>query len=140
MFGGGLALGSTLFASGAANYIVDLLPDFSTNFVIIILVISAMSNYITDIVPNTAFVSTFAPIFLLWTKNMGINPIFVILSVSIAGSMDFTLPTGTPPNAIVYKTRYFRISEMVKTGLILETVSLFLWVLYMIFLNGFFNF
>ena len=136
MFGGGLAIGNTLFVSGAAQYIVNLLPSFPTNFILIILIISAISNYATEVIPNTAFVATFVPVFLVMAKSMGINPLFVILTVGVCGSMAFTLPTGTPPNAIVYKTKYFHISEMVKTGIILEIISLILWVLYVLFLSG----
>jgi len=136
MFGGGLAIGNALFVSGAAQYIVNLLPSFPINFVLIILIISAISNYATEVIPNTAFVSTFVPVFIVMAKSMGINPLFVILTVGVCGSMAFTLPTGTPPNAIVYRTKYFHISEMVKTGIILEIISLILWVLYVLFLNG----
>jgi len=49
------------------------------------------------------------------------------------------LPTGTPPNAIVYKTKYFRISEMIKTGFLLKIILLILWVLYVFLLNGFYS-
>jgi len=138
MFGGGLALGSTLFVSGAAQYMVDLLPKFPTNFILIILIISLISNYVTEFLPNTAFAATFVPIFVLLTKSMGINPLFIILSSGICGSMAFLLPTGTPPNAIVYKTKYFRISEMIKTGFVLKIVALILWVLYVFLVNRFY--
>jgi sodium-dependent dicarboxylate transporter 2/3/5 len=137
MFGGGLALGNTLFASGAAQYMVNLLPQFPTNFMLIILIISVISNFVTEILPNTAFTATFLPIFVVLTKSMGINPLFIILSAGICGSMAFLLPTGTPPNAIVYKTKYFRVSEMVKTGIILKLILIIVWVLYVSFLSGF---
>jgi sodium-dependent dicarboxylate transporter 2/3/5 len=136
MFGGGLALGSTLMASGTAQYIVDMLPEFPSNFILVILIIGAISNYITEIMPNTAFVSTFVPIFLVLAKSIGMNPLFIVLTAGICGSMAFLLPIGTPPNSIVYKTKYFRVSEMIKTGLVLEIVSLFIWVAYVYVLNG----
>jgi sodium-dependent dicarboxylate transporter 2/3/5 len=139
MFGGGLALGSTLFVSGAAQYMVDLLPPFPTNFMLIILIIGVISNYVTEILPNTAFASTFVPIFVVLTRSMGVNPLFVILTAGICGSMAFLLPTGTPPNAIVYKTKYFRILDMIKTGVVLEIISLIIWVLYVFLLSGFYS-
>jgi hypothetical protein len=98
MFGGGLALGNTLFVSGVAQYLVDLLPQFPTNFMLIILIISAISNYATEVIPNTAFVSTFVPIFVILTKSTGLNPLFIILTVGVCGSMAFTLPIGTLPS------------------------------------------
>ncbi len=139
MFGGGLALGNILFVSGAAQFMVDLLPQFPNNFMLVILIISAISNYVTEVLPNTAFASTFVPIFVVLTRSMGINPLFVILSAGICGSMAFLLPTGTPPNAIVYKTKYFRVSEMIKTGFLLKIILLILWVLYVFLLKGFYS-
>jgi sodium-dependent dicarboxylate transporter 2/3/5 len=139
MFGGGLALGNVLFVSGAAQYMVDLLPQFPNNFMLVILIISVISNYVTEILPNTAFASTFVPIFVVLARSMGINPLFVILSAGICGSMAFLLPTGTPPNAIVYKTKYFRVSEMIKTGFLLKIILLILWVLYVFLLKGFYS-
>jgi sodium-dependent dicarboxylate transporter 2/3/5 len=139
MFGGGLALGNVLFVSGAAQFMVDLLPQFPNNFMLVILIISVISNYVTEILPNTAFASTFVPIFVVLARSMGINPLFVILSVGICGSMAFLLPTGTPPNAIVYKTKYFRVSEMIKTGFLLKMILLVLWVLYVFLLKGFYS-
>lgn len=138
MFGGGLALGSTLFVSGAAQYMVDLLPKFPTNFILIILIISLISIFVTEFIPNTAFASTFVPIFVILANNMGINPLFIILSAGICGSMAFLLPIGTPPNAIVYKTKYFRITEMIKTGFLLKIVALILWVLYVFLVSSFY--
>jgi len=138
MFGGGLALGNSLFTSGVAQYIVNIFPKFPTNFMFFIFIIGTMSNYITEVIPNTAFTSSFVPIFLLLTKNIGLNPLFVILTVGVCGSMAFTLPMGTPPNAVVYKTKYFRVLEMVKTGIFLEIISLFLWISYVWVLSGFY--
>lgn len=136
MFGGGVALGSTLFVSGVAQYIVNIFPSFSTNLIQIIPAISIISNSLTEFMPSTAFTSTFAPIFLVMAKNIGVNPFFVILTVGICASMTFMLPIGTPPNMIVYKTKYFRVAEMIKTGIILKLILLFIWILYVFLLNG----
>ncbi len=136
MFGGGIALGNMLYVSGVAQYVVNILPSFPTSFMSIILIIGVMSIFLTELMSTTTFVSTFVPIFLVLTKGMGINPLFVALTVGICGSTSFMLPISTPPNTIVYKTKRFRVSEMIKVGFILKIVSLILWVLYMYVLNG----
>jgi sodium-dependent dicarboxylate transporter 2/3/5 len=38
--------------------------------------------------------------------------------------MDFALPVGTPPSAIVFASGYVRIGSMVKGGSILALVSI----------------
>jgi len=137
MFGGGLALGHTLLVSGAAQYIVDLLPGFSNSFILIILVITTMSVFLTEFMSNTAFASTFIPIFLIFAKSLGMNPFLLILTVGVCSSLAFMLPIGTPPNAIVYRIKEVKISDMIKTGVFMNIISILLWSLYVLFLSGF---
>lgn len=138
MFGGGLALGHTLLVSGAAQYIVDLLPTFSNVFILVILLITTTSVFLTEFMSNTAYASTFIPIFLIFAKILGMNPFLLILTVGVCSSLAFMLPIGTPPNAIVYRIKEVRISDMVKTGVFMNIISILLWVLYVLFLSGFY--
>jgi len=137
MFGGGLALGHTLLVSGAAQYIVNLLPGFSNSFILIILIITTMSVFLTEFMSNTAFASTFIPIFLIFAKGLGMNPFLLILTVGVCSSLAFMLPIGTPPNAIVYRIKEIKISDMVKTGIFMNIISILLWCLYVLFLTRF---
>jgi sodium-dependent dicarboxylate transporter 2/3/5 len=137
MFGGGLALGNTILVSGAAQYIVDLLPTFSNSFILVILVVTTVSVFLTEFMSNTAFAATFIPIFLTFAKSLGMNPFLVILTVGVSSSLAFMLPIGTPPNAIVSKVKEVKISDMAKTGFFMNIISIFLWSLYAMLLSGF---
>lgn len=46
-----------------------------------------------------------------------------LYGVTVAASCDFMLPCGTPPNAIVFGTRYVRIRTMAATGAFLDLVA-----------------
>jgi sodium-dependent dicarboxylate transporter 2/3/5 len=45
------------------------------------------------------------------------------------------MPAGTPPNAIAFGTGHLRIMDMIKTGIMLNVVSIILITLMMYFLK-----
>lgn len=135
MFGGGLALGNALLASGAAQYIVEFLPKFNS-FILNIFVIAIIIHILTEFMPNTAVSSTFILVFLLFANSLGMNPLMLILTAAVCSSLSFMLPVGTPPNVIVYRTKYVKISDMIKTGFFIKIISILLWTLF-VFLMGF---
>ena len=47
----------------------------------------------------------------------------VLFAATIAGSCDFALPAGTPPNAIVFASGYVTIPRMAKTGALLDLAA-----------------
>jgi len=137
MFGGGLALGNALLVSGGAQYIVGFLPQ-SNNFILTVFLIASITLVLTEIMSNTAFSATFIPAFLLYANSIGASPMTLVLTAAVCSSFAFMLPIGTPPNAIVYRTKNVKISDMVKTGIFMNIISVLLWVLYVAFLNNFF--
>ena len=55
--------------------------------------------------------------FLLQAKDIGINPLYVMLPVTICASCAFMLPVATPPNAIVFSySENLHIIDMVGTN------------------------
>jgi sodium-dependent dicarboxylate transporter 2/3/5 len=52
------------------------------------------------------------------------------LGASCAGM----LPMGTPPNAIVFASGYIKLNQMIKTGLIMNIISVILITLFSWFL------
>jgi solute carrier family 13 (sodium-dependent dicarboxylate transporter), member 2/3/5 len=53
-----------------------------------------------------------------------------LYGAAISSSCDFMLPCGTPPNAIVFGTRYVSIRAMAATGFVLDLLSAFLVALW----------
>ncbi len=47
-----------------------------------------------------------------------------MIPATLAASMAFMLPVATPPNAIIFGTNRIRIIDMVKTGFMLNTISI----------------
>ena len=77
---------------------------------------------------NTATATIILPFLGSLSKAININPLFLMLPATISVSFAFMLPSGTPPNAIVFASGKVRIKDMAKTGIILNFLGTFLVV------------
>lgn len=125
LFGGGMALASGFQSSGLAVWIgnqlslVDGLPIFLLIFVIV-----AAVNFLTEITSNLATTAMLLPILAPMAVVLDIHPYTLLISATIAASCAFMLPVATPPNAIVFGSGHLRVSDMAKVGLWLNIVSI----------------
>jgi len=55
----------------------------------------------------------------------GYDPIVLLVPVTLAASCAFMLPVATPPNAIVFGSGLLTIPEMVRAGIVLNLISIF---------------
>ena len=73
---------------------------------------------------NTGAAVILIPIAIPLAIGLGIDPILVTMVIAIGVSMDFALPTGTPPSTIAYSTGEVEMKEMLTTGLVLDLIAL----------------
>ena len=59
--------------------------------------------------------------------------------IAIAVSMDFALPTGTPPSTIAYSTGKIEMREMVTAGLVVDLIAIFVVTIIVVWLWGLFG-
>ncbi len=64
---------------------------------------------------------------------MHIHPYSLMIAVALAASFAFMLPVATPPNAIVFSSRYVTIRQMAKTGIWVNLVGAILITLFIMF-------
>ncbi len=128
LFGGGLSLAaafeSTKFAEwlGAQAGALSGLPLWAL-MGIIVLGILMLSELASNVATCTAFLPVAAA---LATGALGVHPLLLTVPVALASSAAFMMPVGTPPNAIVFGTGYVRMSEMVKAGIWLNLLFVFM--------------
>jgi len=126
LFGGGFALAEGIQQSGLVEFIgskLQFLDNLSPWLVLYLLTVSA--TIFTEFTSNTSVATTLLPITAVLATTIHFNPLFLMLPVTIASSCAFMLPVSTPPNAIVFGTRYIPIKTMVGIGTVLVvTVSL----------------
>ena len=125
LFGGGLAIASGFKSSGLAVWIAENLSqlnDFSL-FVILMVVIAAV-NFLTEITSNIATTAMLLPILAPTALILGVHPYILMVGATLAASCAFMLPVATPPNAVVFGSNYLKISDMVRVGILMNIISI----------------
>jgi len=121
LVGGGLALGSGLNDTGVIKIIANYLSVFLKGagvYVIAGAVALITSLSITIFSSLTATATTFVPVTVGLALVLGMNPVPLGIVAGLASCCAFMLPANTPPNAIVYKSGYFKSYEMAKAGIV----------------------
>ena len=135
LFGGGLSLAEGFKTTGLAAWIgsqLSLLDGLSLFLLLFVLV--AAVNFLTEITSNLATTAMLLPILAPLALVIGVHPYTLMIGATLAASCAFMLPVATPPNAIVFGSGYLKIPEMVKTGVWLNIISIILISLIVYFL------
>ena len=137
LFGGGMALAYVVNDSGLAIWLANLVPN-EANLVIVLFIVIALVIALTELTSNLTTTITFIPIIAGIGINIGVNPMLLIVPLTIAASCAFMLPVATPPNSIVYASGYIPISRMVRAGIFLNVIcGLILLAMNVLFPNSF---
>lgn len=130
MFGGGLALAAGMSKSGLAEWLGEaLLPLSAVPLFVVAVALVAMVVLITEFASNVATATGIIPIVGSLVIALGADPILLAMPAALAASWGFMLPAGTGPNAIAWSTGHIKIGNMVKAGLVLDLIGIFLIVL-----------
>jgi sodium-dependent dicarboxylate transporter 2/3/5 len=127
LFGGGLTLAGAVTRTGLAEWLgaslqtVGALPLFA-----LVIVAAAMIIFLTELTSNIATTATFLPVVGAIAIESGYDPIVLTVPVTFAASCAFMLPVATPPNAIVFGSGMLTIPKMVRAGMMLNIVGIFL--------------
>ena len=135
LFGGGLSLAAAMQGSGLTLWIGEKLYALNNvSLILIIITIVFAVNFLTEITSNLATVSMILPILATMSISLGLHPFVIMISATIAASCAFMLPVATPPNAVVFGSGYLRIRDMVKTGIVMNIISILLVSLYVYYI------
>ncbi|MEZ4963168.1 MAG: DASS family sodium-coupled anion symporter [Saprospiraceae bacterium] len=126
LFGGGLSLADALAKTGVIDLIGSQFSGMEKMGFWLILGLTAVSLFLTEVMSNVALVTIFLPVAGGIAQGAGIDPLQVCASVTMAASCAFMLPMSTPPNAIVFASGHIKMSQMVKAGLVLNLITIVL--------------
>ncbi|MGB5629630.1 MAG: DASS family sodium-coupled anion symporter [Woeseiaceae bacterium] len=127
LFGGGLALAGAVTRTGLAEWLGSSLQAVGALPVAAIVIIAAtMIIFLTELTSNIATTATFLPVVGAIAIESGFDPIVLTVPVTFAASCAFMLPVATPPNAIVFGSGMLTIPKMVRAGMALNIVGIFL--------------
>jgi sodium-dependent dicarboxylate transporter 2/3/5 len=78
---------------------------------------------LTELTSNTATAQMILPVAASVSVAIGLNPLLLMITVTLASSMAFMLPVATPPNTVVFASGKLKVSDMVKAGFLLNLAS-----------------
>ena len=134
LFGGGMALAKGFESSGLAEWIGGQMTTLSgLPILILILVLIASVNFLTEITSNLATTAMLLPVLAPMALTIDVHPFVLMVGAAVAASCAFMLPVATPPNAVVFGSGYLRIPDMVGKGLFMNIISIFILTFFCIF-------
>ncbi|XP_076453197.1 Na(+)/citrate cotransporter-like [Babylonia areolata] len=125
LMGGGFALADGCQVSGLSQWVSSHLNAFGdVPPWITALVLSLFIAVATEVTSNAATTTLFAPIAGDLAVQLGVNPLYFMIPVTVSASLAFLLPVATPPNAIVFASGYLRVRDMFLVGLPINIFAL----------------
>jgi sodium-dependent dicarboxylate transporter 2/3/5 len=140
ILGSGIALGGAMIDTGLSTFLAGqmsgllILPPM-----LVVVVIGVIAVLVTMVASNTGAAVILIPIAIPLATGLGIDPLLITMVIAIAVSMDFALPTGTPPSTIAYSTGKVEMREMITTGLIVDLLAVLIITIIVVWLWGLFG-
>lgn len=133
MYGGAIAVATALTETHAAHWLVGaLLTRYELSPFMLLAAMSLVAKVLTEGISNAAAVAVLLPIGFGLGEVYGVDPVFMVYAVAIPSGLAFSLPMGTPPNAICYSSGYYRLRDALKAGLVLNIIS---WIVFLVMLR-----
>lgn len=127
LFGGGFALARGFIDSGLSAYIgTQLAAAKAFSHLGLVGTVTSIMTGLTEFTSNTATTEMMLPIIAGMAKEIQVNPLLLMIPVTLAGSMAFMFPIATPPNAIIFSTGKLSMMEMMKAGIVLNILAIIL--------------
>ncbi|MBA3713610.1 MAG: DASS family sodium-coupled anion symporter [Pyrinomonadaceae bacterium] len=130
LYGGGFALGVLSFQTGLAEAVgrglTGLLPVSGGLGLLFASVLVAV--IVSEATSNTASANMVVPVVIAIARAQGADPLEPALGATLGASLGFMLPVSTPCNAIVYGSGYVPLTRMIRYGILLDVVGVFVIV------------
>ena len=127
LFGGGFALATGFKESGLSEWLGGRLGGLAgLPPVAIVLSVCGGMTFLTELTSNTATTEMILPVLGSLGVATNLDPLLLMIPATLSASCAFMLPVGTPPNAIVFGSGEVRISDMVRSGIVLNLIGIVL--------------
>lgn len=133
LFGGGFALAKGVTDTGLGALIGEQLAGLEAVPVgAMVLVLCLFMTFFTELTSNTASTVLLLPIIATLGIEIGIEPMLLMLPLTLSASYAFMLPVATPPNTIVFGSDRLTVRDMARAGLWLNLIgAVVTWALVM---------
>ena len=138
ILGSGILLGSALVNTGISYWLgIQMSGLHGISPIVVNVIIGFLAVIITMFASNTAAAAILIPIGIPMAISLDMDPMLLTMTIAIGASLDFALPTGTPPSTIAYSTGKISLKEMVKTGIGLDVIALLILTLIVVWIWAF---
>lgn len=130
LFGGGLTLAKALAEAEVLTMVAQALAALDgISQGLLVLLFAGVALLLTEVMSNLALTAVMVPIVGQIALEWGVNPMLLVIPVTIASSCAFMLPMATPPNAIIFGSQRITMREMASVGFVLNVIAAVLaWV------------
>jgi len=127
MYGGAVAIGYTLRDTHAMAWVVErVLGSAPVPPLLLFAGLIVITIGLTEAISNAAALVIVLPVGFSLAGRAGISAeqmSLIAYVVALPSGLAFALPIGTPPNAIAFSARYFRLRDMLRLGILLNGIA-----------------
>lgn len=124
MIGGGIAIGMAFVASNLSDHLGESLrPMADLPHLAMIFLLVGVAIFFTEIASNTAVANMLMPVLAALGTAAELDPLTIMLPVTLGLNWAFMLPAATAPNAIIFGTGEVPIARMVREGFVLNLIG-----------------
>lgn len=125
LFGGGLSLSAMFTATGFSEWVGEQVGGLTAVPAwVVVVAVAVVSLLLTELTSNTATAAAFLPIFGSVAVGIGLDPLLMTITVTLAVCSAYMLPVATPSNAVAFGSGEVTIKQMVRAGVWLNLISL----------------
>ena len=129
LIGASLAIGNAMSVCGVTKWIATLLSVFKgVSPMLLVVIMAALAACVSEFCTNQVVVAAFLPIMYSFSNALDMNPIILMVTVTVSASFAFALPSGTPPTAIAMSTGEIELVDMVKYGFMFKLIAIVIFV------------
>jgi sodium-dependent dicarboxylate transporter 2/3/5 len=126
LFGGGLALGEQVFATGLSAWIGDLVIHATgvKSLWALTILFSTTALLLSEFTSNIATAAMLCPLAVMTSQQLGVSPVPPCVAAGLAASLGFLMPISNASNAIVFGTGRVPLATMMRAGMWLDVTGL----------------
>lgn len=119
--------------SGASDMLANFLQEHAggvTSSLLVIICIYVIAVPLTNIMSNAATIIMLTPIALAVSESLGLNPLAILMTVRMAGTIAFMTPIGFTPCTMAIEPGGYSFIDYLKPGVPLTIINVVLSIIY----------
>lgn len=122
--------------SGASKMLANFLQANAgevTSPLLVILCIYAIAVPLTNIMSNAATIIMLTPVSLAVAQSLNLNPLAILMTVRMAGTIAFLTPIGFTPNTMAIEPGGYSFKDYLRPGIPLTIINIVISIVYFYF-------